>query len=331
LFPNHTAEYGAYALVGMGAVLAGTTHAPIMAIMMIFEQTNSYQIILPLMFVCIISNVTARLFKSESFQIESLRRRGVKLPTGLEEGVMQSLQVSDVLHGDVDSVRGNAPFTEVVQRFLKSPVNNLYVTDEKDRFLGAIPLHALKEMLHQGENLSMIIAQDLVDDTFGFVTPEMRLADTMEGFWSRHCERLPVVDNEEKRRLIGWISKRDLIGVYNQEILHKRQLLSRFTVEDGEGRKDVFVELPEGFRMQSLVVPERFTGRTLRDLGLRSSYNVQVLQISHRNPHSGLTTIEMPGPDSKLESDDRIMVIGTVVDIARLMCDMGVGLETARE
>jgi chloride channel protein, CIC family len=60
LFPHVTAGSGAYALVGMGGVLAGTTHAPLTAIMMIFEQTNNYQIVLPLMFVCIVSNFTAR-------------------------------------------------------------------------------------------------------------------------------------------------------------------------------------------------------------------------------------------------------------------------------
>lgn len=326
-FPHISAEYGAYALVGMGGVLAGMTHAPLTAIMMVFEQTNSYQIVLPLMFVCVISHVTIRLLKGNSMEEESLRRRGIKLPSGVEEGVMQSLSVSDVLHEDVESVRGTAPFTEVVERFLKSPSNYLYVSNDADRFIGAIQLHSLKAVLHQGENLSMVIAQDLVDDTFGFVTPDMRLADTMEGFWSRQCERLPVVNNVDDRRLIGWISKRDLIGVYNQEILKKRQLLSRFSFADGDSRKDVFVELPEGFRMQSLIVPARYAGRTLRELGLRKAYNVQVLQISHRDPSSGSTTMEMPGPDSRIQAEDRLIVIGTVVDIARLMCDLETGLE----
>src|SRR6266478_896018 len=73
LFPHTTAEHGAYALVGMGGLLAGMTHAPLTAIMMIFEQTNNYQMILPLMFVCIISHFTTRLFKGRSLDEESLR------------------------------------------------------------------------------------------------------------------------------------------------------------------------------------------------------------------------------------------------------------------
>jgi CIC family chloride channel protein len=80
LFPNVTAEHGAYALVGMGGVLAGMTHAPLTAIMMIFEQTNNYQIVLPLMFVCIISHFTTRLFKGRSVEEESLQRRCIALP-----------------------------------------------------------------------------------------------------------------------------------------------------------------------------------------------------------------------------------------------------------
>ena len=158
------AEQGAYALVGMGGLLAGMTHAPLTAIMMIFEQTNNYQIVLPLMFVCIVSNFTTRLFKARSMEEEQLHRRGVVLPTGLEAGVMQSLRVEEApLHDDVSAVSHSAPFPMIVEQFLKEPYSNLYVVNSEGRFLGAIRLHSMKEMLHQGESLSSVIADDLVD------------------------------------------------------------------------------------------------------------------------------------------------------------------------
>lgn len=326
-FPDTTAEHGAYALVGMGAVLAGTTHAPITAILMIFEQTDSYRIILPLMLVCIISTAVARLLKADSVYLETLRRRGVILPRGPEESLMQNLRVSDLMHTEVESVPARAPFGLIVDRFLRSPHNNLYVVDDEGRFLGAVPLHALKDMLHQREGLDVVIAQDLLDETFDFVTPNMRLADTMDKFWRRQCERLPVVDTAERRKLVGWISKRDLIGIYHQEILKKRPLMGRFSVAQAEGRKDVFVELPEGFVLQTAVVHPSMSGRTLRELELRTRYNVHVLQIKRRDPLSGTAVIEMPGPESPLQAGDELVVIGTVVDIARLMSDAAIGIE----
>lgn len=326
-FPQQTAESGAYALVGMGGLLAGTMHAPLTAIMMVFEQTNSYQIILPLMFVCIISSVTARLFMAEPVHLQTLRRRGVVLPRGTEGMVMQTVRVGDVMHSEVEAVHATAPFAEVVDRFLASVQNHLYVINDAGRFLGAIPLHAIKGMLHQRDALTVVIAAELVDESFDFVTPEMRLADTMDLFWRRHCERLPVVDNPTDRRLIGWISKRDLIGVYNQEILQRRHLLARFASGERDERRDVFVELPEGYLLQSITVPPAYDGRTLGELALRSTYGVHALEVKRRDPQTGTTTVELATAQTRLAAGDQLIVIGSVVDIGRLMADLALALD----
>lgn len=321
LFPKHTAGYGTYSLVGMGAVVAGATHAPLTAIMMIYEQTNSYLIVLPLMFTCIISSVTVRLFRTDSIHMETLRRRGIALPRGPEESIMQTLSVREVMHEEVTAVRHNAPFTEIVERFLKEPYNNLYVVNEDGRFLGAIRLHALKEMLHQGEILPTVIARDLVDDTIPVFTPDQRLADTMEIFWREHAERLPVVETNS-HRLIGWLAKRDLFGIYSQEILRKRQLLSRFTIKSDEGDRDVFVELPEGLQVTTLTIPSTVGGRTIAQLALRSRYNLHALQIKRLDPVTGRTIIELPAPDSRLDEGVQLVVIGPAEGLAHFQLDM---------
>ena len=319
-FPQHTAEYGAYALVGMGAVLAGTTHAPIMAIMMIFEQTNSYSIILPLMLVCTISNLVARRIQPESLHLDTLRRRGVLLPAGPEAGVMKTLRVSDVLHDDVEAARERDPFHVVVDYFLHTPRNYLYVTDDDGTFVGAVPLHAIKNLLAAGQSLDVVIAADLVEP-FECVTPDEFLADTMEKFWKQHAERLPVVEGYDAPRLVGWLSQRDLIGIYNQEILHKRQLLAHFTIPDSAAPGDEdgrFVELPEGISIRTLVVPPAFDGKTIREIAPRSEFGVHVLQVAHYAPTRRKPVIEMPGPDSVLYADDRLVVVGAREDVERL-------------
>ena len=309
-FPETTAGYGAYALVGMGAIVAGTTQAPLTAIMMIYEQTNSYMIVLPLMFACIISSVTVRLLRVSPAHLETLRRRGVKLPRGVEGTVMQNLRVSDVMHEDVEHILPTEPFPKLVERCLQTRYNNLYVADESGRFLGAVPLPTIRLMLHQGENLNTVIALDLLDDQFEFVTPDQKLADTMEKFWRQNSERLPVLSDATSRKLIGWISKRDLIGIYSQEILNKTQLMSRFTVTDEDGQHNVYVPLPEGFQVRTLIVPARLDGATLGALTPRSTYGVHVLQITHRDPGSGKDIVELPGPTTVLRADDRLVVIG---------------------
>ncbi len=319
LFPTIAAAPGAYAVVGMGGLLAGTMHAPLTAIMMIFEQTNNYQIILPLMLVCVVSHVTVRLLRGRSLDEEALRRRGVTLAKGTEDGVMQSLCVADIMHDDVIAVNHSVPFTGVVERFLTEPYNFLYVTDGHGKFLGAIRLHALKEMLNQGDALQTVIAHDLLDDSFKVVTPEDKLADTMEKFWQQNCERLPVVDNLITRKLTGWISKRDLIGVYSQEILRKRQLLGRFVVQDQDEKRDMFVELPEGFELRTIEVPTHSIGQTLAQLAPRSGFGVHVLAIKRRNPLTGQDSIELPDAKTQLRNGDRLAVIGQGDGISRFV------------
>ncbi len=329
LFPHATAEHGAYALVGMGGLLAGMTHAPLTAIMMIFEQTNNYQIVLPLMFVCIVSHFTTRLFKARSLEEESLHRSGVVLPTGLEAGVMQSLRVEDIMHDDVPAVSHSVPFSMIVEQFLKEPYSNLYVVNSEGRFLGAIRLHSMKEMLHQGESLSSVIADDLVDDSFQFVTPRQNLADAMDIFWRENAERLPVINNPTDRKLIGWISKRDLLGVYSQEIMHKRQLLGHFVVKEGDEKRDVFLELPEGFELRTLELPAHLGGRTLADLAPRASYGVHILAIKRRDPVTGRSLTEMPEPATRLVIGDDLVVIGKSENLAQFRAALAPIVENA--
>ncbi len=318
-FPHSTAEYGAYALVGMGGIVAGTTHAPITAIMMIFEQTDNYQIVLPLMFVCIVSHATARVLGGRSLNDEALRRRGVVLPRGPEAGIMQTIRVADVMHDDVEAVTEATPFAQVVDYFLKRPRKNLYVVDAGGRYVGTIRLHSIKDVLHEGQTLGMVVARDLVDEQFPYLRPDEKLADTMDRFWREDAERLPVINNPTDRRLIGWMSKRDLIGVYSQEILRKRQLLAHFVMRDGDQRRDVFVELPEGFELRTVEIPVHQAARTLAQLAPRSTYGVHVLVLKRRDPATGCETVQLPAPNTQLLAGDRLVVIGEFHKIAQFM------------
>ena len=327
LFPHVTAGSGAYALVGMGGVLAGTTHAPLTAIMMIFEQTNNYQVVLPLMFVCIVSNFTTRLLKGRSLDEESLRRRGIVMPTGPEASIMQSLRVEDILHEDIHAINQTAPFSTVVEQFFKESYNNIYVVDSGGKFLGAIRLHSVKDVLHQGESLSSVIADDLVDNSFQFVTPRQNLADVMDIFWRENSERLPVINNSTERKLLGWISKRDLLGVYSQEILRKRQLMARFVVHEDDETRDIFVELPEGFELRTLEFPAHLDGRTVAELAPRSHYGVHVLAIKRRDPVTGHISTELPGPTTRLVTGDDLVVIGTSDGLAQFTAALATGVE----
>lgn len=203
------APSGAYALLGMGAVLAGTTHAPVSAVLIIFELTGDYGLILPLMLGAFLSTVISRRLEPESLYTSVLHRRNVRIPESVphwlrEEGTRAMLMPVR------DRVAPSATFQEIVVLLLEQPSGmDLYVTDEDGRYLGIIALDELKGHLPDHSLLGATIAADVMDRHLQPVTPDLSLAEVAARFATTPLERLPVVDRE--RRLLGTISKSDVL------------------------------------------------------------------------------------------------------------------------
>jgi chloride channel protein, CIC family len=206
LLPGHLIiNPSAFALVGMGAFLAATTHAPIMAIIMIFELTLDYEIILPLMLACVVGYYTSVSIERRSIYAEPLKRKGA----GDYRRQLAELHVRDLMKAAPLTVSVTARFAEIAQKFIASRVNYLYVTDT-DRFVGAISLHDIKNYLNAPELAELIIAEDIVRQAFPVARPDAALAEAMESFLDHDGERLPVV-NRSDSRLLGSVSKTDVI------------------------------------------------------------------------------------------------------------------------
>ncbi|HMJ06388.1 MAG TPA: CBS domain-containing protein, partial [Chthoniobacterales bacterium] len=196
----------AFALVGMGAFLAATTHAPIMAIIMIFELTLDYQIILPLMLACVVGYYTSVSIEKRSIYAEALKRKGA----GDFRKQLAELHVRDLMKSNPLTVAPTARFAEIGQKFIATRFNYLYVT-EHERFVGAVSLHDIKNYLNSPELAEVVIARDLLYESFPCVAPDASLTEALECFSQHDGERLPVVSNSGDGRLIGSIAKTDVI------------------------------------------------------------------------------------------------------------------------
>lgn len=197
----------AFALVGMGAFLAATTHAPIMAIIMIFELTLDYQIILPLMLACVIAYYTSARIEPRSIYSDSLKRKG----EGEFREQIADLNVRDLIKPNPVVVRPTAGFAEIGQKFLANRFNYLYVTNDSNRFLGVVSLHDIKNYLNEPALADLVIAEDLLRAPFPTTNASAPLSEALEIFAHHEGERLPVVDDAREQRLIGSLSKADLI------------------------------------------------------------------------------------------------------------------------
>ena len=210
VFPSIQASPGAFALVGMAGVLAGTTHAAVSAVLIIFELTGDYGVILPLMITAAVAAATSRAIEPDSLYTAPLRRRGVKLPELPRPEWLRSTQVATLLSRNPELCAPDVPFKSVLPRLLALPPgHDLYVVGPDGELLGIIALDALKGTIADEALLSMIVAADVMTDEQKPITASMTLADVASRFAEADLERLPVVDDQ--RRLVGTISKRDVL------------------------------------------------------------------------------------------------------------------------
>jgi CIC family chloride channel protein len=201
---------GALVLIGMAGVLAGTTHAAVSSVLIIFELTGDYGVILPLMLSAAVAAGISRALEPDSLYTAPLRRRGVKLPELPRPDWLQVTPVSGLVTGLAERVGPGVPFQQVMVKLLALPPGqDLYVTGPDGEYLGVIELEALKGTISEEANLSMIVAADVMDRTVRPLTPEMRLTQVAARFAESDLERLPVVDGHH--RLLGSVSKRDLL------------------------------------------------------------------------------------------------------------------------
>ena len=194
----------AFAIVGMGAFLAAATHAPIMAIVMIFELTLDHQIILPLMLACVVGYYTSVKIEKRSIYAEALKRKGA----GDYAKQLADLHVRDLMKPNPLTISPTTGFSEIGEKFINSRVNYLYVTDH-NQFVGAVSLHDIKSYLNVPELAKVVIAGDLLRDSFPVVRSAASLSEALEGFSHHDGERLPVVSHD--RHLVGSIAKTDVI------------------------------------------------------------------------------------------------------------------------
>jgi len=189
----------------MGAFLSAASHAPVMAVIMLFEITLSYDIILPLLLCSVIAYYTARSLEGASLYSEAIRRK----TSAVDRPKLAGRLVADLMRHHPPVLPPSAPFADIARMFLAVRVNNLYVVDDRGRFLGAVALHDIKPYLGEPALAELVLARDILHEDFPRVAPDRPLTEAMAGFQEVVAERLPVVDADGV--LCGSLAKNDLL------------------------------------------------------------------------------------------------------------------------
>ncbi len=316
--PNITASSGAYALVGMGAVVAAATNAPISAILIIFEMTNDYSIILPLMVTSIIATIFRSKMLKESIYTIKLVNRGVQLFKGRDTNVLRSIQVKEIMDKNVELIPQNLPFKALMKKVMESPHQHFFVVDKEKNLIGAISFRQIRQVLQDQENLAnVVVAHDLVENSIPTISENETLDNAMKIFGMHHVDIMPVhADGESQKKIIGQIALKDVIEKYNTEI-------SKYDVTSELAHSVQFLDeaktldFVEGYSLAEITCPHHFAGKSLKDLNLRAEYDIHVILIKRKGPRNKIISI-VPTPGEKLQKDDIIIVVGPDKSVERV-------------
>jgi CIC family chloride channel protein len=313
IWPASTAGAGAYALVGMGAVVAAGTHAPITAILIIFELTGEYKIILPLMISCITATLLATRMQTASIYTLKLLRRGIDIHKGKDVNVLQSVRVREEMRSDAVTVSPEAPLVALLSKFMEHPGSTLFVTDDDNHLLGIVTPDDITPLIRDAASLeTLVIAEDiLTTQDFPTVSPDDSLAQVMKCLGSYRGEVAVL----QRGRLVGVIWPQDVIQRYNTEIFKRDMARSMVSAVNGESAVMTAVE---DTAVAEIPVPAQFIGRSIRNLDIRKNFGVSVLMVKQSTAGGQEKLETTPSADYTFRQDDVMLVMGPNEELRRL-------------
>lgn len=215
-------QAGAFALVGMGSVLAATTRSLLLAVIMVFELSLNYSMVPALMLACAVSILVARQLHDESVYTEHLRIKGIALGRETSRlGATMERTIGDLMRPPVPPVRETASLEEVAERFLIGSNNFLPVVDAGKRLVGVVALQDLKEFLNRAKDLHGVIAFDVMRAPPKALTPALPLLDALPTVLESELRNVPVVNNYAENRLVGAMPRAELLNIFSEAIAEK--------------------------------------------------------------------------------------------------------------
>jgi CIC family chloride channel protein len=266
LFPGATAGPGAFAIVGMAAVFAGAARAPFTAILIVFEMTNDYHLILPLMAAVIVSLIISERLHRESIYTLKLARRGIHLQSGRDLDVMETVRVSEVMVTKPVTVSTDLPVEKLADEFLRTGRHGFPVVNQDGSLFGVVSLEDYRRATNGEQSaIEQLFVRDIATRDIVIVYSDETVGTALRRMSPRDISRLPVVARDNPRHLIGVVRRNDIVRAYDVGALRREEARHRVdqlrAVSDARTR---FIEIR--------LTPDSYaTGKNVAKIGLPSS------------------------------------------------------------
>jgi len=223
LYPSITATYGAYALVGMAALFAGMSRGTLTAIIIVFEMTLNYNIILPLMFACVVSDAVSTLLSKETMYTKKLKMRGINIIHDMEAEVLSSVQVKDAMSEKVVTVSEDTTIRELAHLIQATEHMGFPVLNAEGKLIGIITHHDIYNAIL--ENKYDMKVKDVESKNLLLAYPNDTLDETINRMVEKGVSHLPVVEPSDPAHLTGFITKGDIMRAH-----HKKRVIEAMRI-----------------------------------------------------------------------------------------------------
>ncbi len=205
-----------YALVGMGAALAAVVHAPLASILICFEVTEDYKVMVPAMLACVVATAVARLLCQDSIYTLSLRMRGIRMGGSGDRAILRRLSVEQVTLEPANVVHGDDPFQKILDLTAATGAGNFVVVDPDGSYRGMVVSDDIQMALLDREAIPLLVVNEMVRHDLPVVKHTDDLGTVLEAFSRHEVSHLPVTMNSRPNHVIGLISRAGLMRRYQQ-------------------------------------------------------------------------------------------------------------------
>jgi CIC family chloride channel protein len=217
--PTVVAEPGAFVVVGMAGFFTVVSNTPISTIIFVSEMTNSYHLLLPSLMVCSVAYLASRRWTLYQRQVKS------KLDSPAHAGdffvdVLQSFRVQDLQHliKKVRQIPQDMSFSAFKSYFSQTTQHYFPIMDEQERLVGIFSINDVRAVLFAPEIEHLVVMKDIGTSEIIVTTPAEDLNAVLKKFTTKNIDSLPVVEENDRTRLIGLLNRREVISFYNQKV-----------------------------------------------------------------------------------------------------------------
>ncbi|OSM02291.1 chloride channel protein [Magnetofaba australis] len=221
LFPALSASPGAYTLVGMGAMAAAVLGAPISAILILFELTNDYRIMLALMVASMVATLLINQVYRDSVYTKALRRHNIDLWSGRESGLLRHIKVGSIMRRSYEQIPDSLSIRKLKAKIHQSQEENFLVTNDDGSLKGIVSFQDIRGVAFEEGVEDLVLVRDIATRELITVTPDDNLYDAFRLMGSGNIEQLPVVAANGSGEVLGVVTNNDVIKAYNRALLDR--------------------------------------------------------------------------------------------------------------